>query len=92
MSEFANMNEVIALIKDGEWELGYGDGSRGDGRFWVQQGGLCKGGKTKTVRTGTVRALEKRKLVEVVPKEPKQPFWLRRYRYVPATKPGAKGV
>lgn len=88
MSEFANMDEVVALIKDGEWELGYGDGIRSDGRFWIQQGGLTKGGKTKEVRYGTIKALQRRKLIEIVPKQPKQPFWLRRYRYVSTTEPG----
>lgn len=85
MREFANMDEVVRLIKDRKWELGYGDGSRGDGRYWIQEGGLCKGGRTMSVRAGTVRALERRKLIEIAPKEAKQPFWLRRYRLTETT-------
>ena len=82
MIEYANMDQVIRLIAGGDWELGYGDGTRSDGRFWVQEGGLSKGGKVIDVRYSTIRALEKRGLIQIVPREPKQPFWLRRYRYV----------
>jgi hypothetical protein len=82
VNKYANLNEVITLLESGEWELGYGDGIRSDGRYWIQQGGLTKGGKSLNVRVSTINALERRKLIEVVPKQPKQPFWLRRYRYV----------
>ena len=80
MTVFVDMKGTLTLLQSGEWELGYSDGSRSDGRYWLQRGGLCKGGKTVGVRAGTIKALERRKLIEVVPKQPKQPFWLRRYR------------
>ena len=81
MSERApNMKEVLALLESGKWELGYGDGTRSDGRYWIQKGGLCRGGESRTVSLTVFRALEKRKLVEMMPRQSKQPFWLRRYR------------
>lgn len=80
MRVFVKLDKVIELLQSGEWELGYFDGIRGDGTYQLQHGGLSKGGKTIGVRAGTVRALERRKLIEIVPKEPKQPFWMRRYR------------
>lgn len=80
MTVYVDMKGAIALLQSGEWELGYGDGSRGDGRYWLQQGGLSKGGKSVNIRASTVRAMEKRGLIEIVPRQPKQPFWLRRYR------------
>lgn len=80
--QYAAMDTVIALIKDGKWELGYGDGIRSDGRFWIQEGGLTQGGKTFDVRYSTIKALERRKLIEPVPRTLKQPFWLRKYRYI----------
>lgn len=82
MRQFAALDKVIALLESGEWELGYFDGIRSDGAYQLQQGGLCKGGKTIGVRATTVGALERRKLVEKVPREPKQPYWLHRYRLV----------
>lgn len=84
MREFASMDEVVALIRDGAWELGYGDGTRSDGSYWIQQGGLTKGGKSKTVRRSTVAALQRRGLIAVKPRGPKQPFWLRRYEFTGA--------
>lgn len=87
---YAAMDQVIALIRDGAWELGYGDGIRSEGRFWIQEGGLTKGGRSLEVRYGTIKALERRGLIEIVPKQPNQPFWLRRYRYVEVN--GKNGV
>lgn len=81
-NRYANLNEVIALLDSGEWELGYADGTRSDGRYWIQHGGLSRGGETRDVRSSTFDALLRRKLIEAVPRTPKQPFWLRRYRYV----------
>ena len=69
-----NGDEVITLIKDGEWELGYGTGTRDDGRYWIQRGGLSKGGESRMVSSTVVQSLQRRGLVEVVPREPKQPF------------------
>jgi len=80
-NRYANLNEVIALLDSGEWELGYGEGTRSNGHFWLQRGGLTRGGETREVRSSTFEALLRRKLVEIVPRTSKQPFWLRRYRY-----------
>ena len=82
MRTFAKSDEVIALLESGEWELGYFDGIRCDGQFQLQQGGLCKGGKTIGVRAVTVAAMERRNLVKRMPREPKQPYWLHRYQLV----------
>lgn len=80
-NKVAGMSEVVALIRNGEWELGYGDGTRSDGRYWIQRGGLSKGGESKTVTLSTMKALEKRGLIRVRERQPKQPFWLRRYEF-----------
>ena len=87
MNNYVNLSEVVKLLESGEWELGYGSGSRDDGRYWIQRGGLTKGGESRGVRVSTMDALERRGLIQVVPKLPKQPFWLRRYQL----KPGPKG-
>lgn len=91
MSEkYVAMEEVLRLLESGAWELGYSDGIRSDGRYWMQKGGLSKGGETRGVRSSTVRALERRKLVRVVPRTPSQPFWLRRYELIYAEGRGEK--
>lgn len=82
MRKVAGMAEVIDSIRHGEWELGYGDGSRGDGRYWIQRGGLGRGGESRTVSITTIKALEKRHLIKLKQREPKQPFWLRKYQYI----------
>lgn len=81
MSEYVVLDKVIELLRSGEWELGYASGSRADGRYWMQKGGLSKGGETKNVRSSTMAALERRGLIKIVPRQPKQPFWLRRYEF-----------
>ena len=52
---------VIDALKNG-WELGRSATS--EGRWWLQQGGLGRGGKTIDVHTNTALALMKRGLIE----------------------------
>ena len=80
VSQYPGMEEVLALLRTGEWELGYFSGTRSDGSYKVQRGGLSRGGETRTVKIGTIRALERRKLIAAVPREPGQPYWRRHYR------------
>lgn len=52
---------VIDALKNG-WELGHS--STADGRWWLQQDGLGRGGKTIDVHANTAFALLKRGLIE----------------------------
>jgi len=52
--------EVLNLMANG-WELG--QSTTYDGRSWLQQGGVGKGGKSKTISANTIHALFKRKLI-----------------------------
>lgn len=77
--KIATKQRILDLLRTGEWELGYSEGSRGNGQFWLQKGGLCKGGDTVTAHGASVNSLERNGLIAIKPREPKQPFWLRRY-------------
>lgn len=79
MRNWADKDEVLALLQSGEWELGHREGIREPGNYWMQKGGLGKGGETRAVRGGTVNALEKRGLIKSLPRSEGQPYWLRRY-------------
>lgn len=57
---FATQAEILDLLRSGEWELGYSIGIRSDGRYWMQEGGLMRGGNTRKVRANTLRALVRR--------------------------------
>lgn len=52
--------DIIDKMTNG-WELGLSMGLSGG--FWIQQGGLGKGGTSQTVSRGTIRALLNKKLV-----------------------------
>ncbi len=55
------MKELLATIADGTWELGIS--TTVGGYTWVQEGGLGKGGASRTVNISTVLGLEDRKLI-----------------------------
>ncbi len=74
-------DEIVHRLRHG-WELGYGNGSRGPGSFWIQKGGLCKGGESINVHAATAFKLIKAGMVRYAPK-PGDKFWLKRYALKP---------
>ena len=54
--------EVLCLMADG-WELGQ-TASGGNSSYWIQKGGLGRGGKVKKIGHGTGYALYKKGLIE----------------------------
>jgi len=69
-------DQIIQHLIDG-WELGYSDGIRGPGRYWVQKK-LMAGGESKTVHGSSVHSLWKSEYIKISRKAD-DPFWLRRY-------------
>jgi hypothetical protein len=76
----SDVNEILRLIQN-DWELGWSDGIRDNGRFWIQRGGLCKGGESRAVHASTARRMIARGWVVLVSRAG-DPFWLRRYKPV----------
>lgn len=77
MNKFLKQEEILAFMRDG-WELGF---SRGfNSYYWLQKGGLCKGGETKKVRSDTVRSMLIKGSIEIAPKRKGDQFWLERHR------------
>ena len=56
------MERVLTRMANG-WELGTAMTMRG--RVWLQQGGCGRGGKSETVSSATLSALENRQLISV---------------------------
>lgn len=54
--------EVVAKMEAG-WELGWS--SSMDGRVWLQEGGVGKGGQSLNIRTSTATALKKAGVITV---------------------------
>ena len=54
--------DVLDKMRSG-WELGRSERGRDDARYWMQQGGLGRGGQTQNVSYATVRALLKLGLI-----------------------------
>ena len=69
--------DLVAAIKDGEWELATSTGIRA--QAWIQKGGACKGGEMKTVGWATLAALKRMGAIKAVEPLPKDPNWLTRY-------------
>jgi hypothetical protein len=78
MRQWIIEEEVIKHMKV-DWELGYGEGIRCRGNYWLQKGGLCKGGDTIDVHSKTVDKLIAKNLIESYKLKDDQ-FWLTRYR------------
>lgn len=58
----SRQRHVLERMRNG-WELGYSRGCRATGRYWLQHGGLGRGGTSEDVLTGTVDALLRRHLI-----------------------------
>ncbi len=78
--------KVIDYIKNG-WELGSdtpeikaGLPANEPWHIWLQQGGLCTGGKCLGVPEGTMELLLRKKIIEQAPRTENQDFWMARYR------------
>jgi len=59
--------EVLELLATGAWELGH---STYTGHYWMQRGGLGKGGEMRKVRTDVAYALWKKGYIEEAPAGP----------------------
>lgn len=56
--------EVLRLMASGEWELGFTSGF-GDAHYWMQKGGLGRGGETKKINVKTGHALYRKGFTEL---------------------------
>jgi hypothetical protein len=79
MKKWIKVEEIITLMKE-DWELGFSSGGVENGRYWLQKGGLCRGGDTIDVHSKTIDKLEKENLIEVNPRRKDDSYGLRRYR------------
>jgi len=57
-----NQLEVLRLMSEG-WELGRSHGFDGDRPWWMQKGGLGRGGDSKKVNSNTTFSLYKKGLI-----------------------------
>lgn len=56
--------EVLALLQSGEWELGESVARLSGSRYWLQKGGVGRGGESREVRWSTAKALIDAGLIE----------------------------
>jgi hypothetical protein len=78
MKTWIKAEEIIKLMKQ-DWELGHSSGGMTRGRYWLQKGGLCKGGDTIDVHSKTLDKLQKENLIEYY-RLKNDDFWLTRYK------------
>jgi hypothetical protein len=80
MSKWIDRNKLLCILNEG-WELGASDIYGRGRRYWVQQGGLCKGGNVVAVHPKTIEKLRIDKKIKIA-KFKNDPFWLTRYKLI----------
>lgn len=76
-NKLSDHEEIVRLMKKG-WELGLSTGW--SCRYWLQKGGLCRGGESRNCHASTVTSMMRKELIERAPKKPKDGFWLVRFK------------